>query len=267
MKTISLLLCVAILVFAGCVPAETANRLAALETELASVKADNADLVAQLDAADAEVSAKATAAKSTALDKQTVESQLRTAQQETVNAQKQVGELNQKLEEAQKEARDAKKAALAEAHKTCPPPETTAKADESDPPQKAPAVESKPRVVAWMYDMEPADMAARDLHRLQLIAFSTNSCPHCDIVFDLYESPKVAMQICTEFVPQWVMVRHRGTEQFELAERFGVNEFQYPAIVLRDPGSGTYRLFRPSEDEATLVRQLESERAALLLAR
>ncbi len=191
--------------------------------------------------------------------------------QEKVDALKQIESLTAERDAAQKELREARKAALLEAHKTCPPPDAVAK--ETQEQTITPMVVSASGKRKWLTDYDKATETATHLHREVLLILSTTGCIHCEnaasacaqtSVFDKIQNDK-------KFVPCWLTILDKKTKQ--LAEELGVYEvvdyrtgrtYGCPAAFAIDPVTGKFHRFRPSEDEAGILKQLETEKAELV---
>lgn len=194
------------------------------------------------------------------LDKETLQSQLRTASQATADVTKERDSLTEQLAAAQAELREANKAALKAAHDSCPPPEVIPK--ETQKQEFAPAFKRADGTKTWRTDFDWDESKAKELGRLQFVCWGTRSCPHCDYFLEQCSNQKIAVDVFRNYVPCWITVQDRETH--DLAERFGVNKFQYPGAMLRDPVSGKFSLWRPSKDNATLQSQVAEHAKALV---
>jgi hypothetical protein len=251
-----------------------------LQQQLAQSCADVDRLQAEFSEEHTISQTQATAAKSASLDRQQAQSELRTAQQlaadlrsKTEAALAHAADIEKKLdaaisdvehfkqeaETAKKEAREAAKKALADRHNTCPPPEVIPK--ETQPQQYAPSYTRDDGRKTWLTSFDRAEAAAKKLNRLQLVAWGTRSCPHCDEFMRECSEQEVGKVIFTNYAPCWITVQDRET--FDLAEKYGVNKFQYPGAMLLNVETGAYVLWRPSKDSGELVRQIQEKAEGL----
>ncbi len=263
---------IALLCLAGC-----QNPLAA---QLADAQADNADLVRQLNEADA----KAKGADSLAdelsnevlsnsneladlesqfnaadLDRQHLQSELRTLGTEKAEAEKKCEQLTAERDAAISEAMAARKTALLAARDSCPPPEVIPK--ETQKQEFAPSFERADGTKIWRTDFDWDESKAKELHRLQFVMFGTRSCPHCDWAMTQCSDQTIGAYVFKQFVPCWITVQDRATSA--LADQFGVNKFRYPAAMLRDPNTGKFEMWRPSKDNGQLQSEIAEHAEAL----
>ncbi len=240
---------------------EHAARLAA-ETACDDAQSDNAALAAQLDEADAKAKEHDRLVAVTAkLGAESVASQKTTEdlKQQLATAATEAQQLTAERDAAQKELRDAKKAALLEARNSCPPPEVIPK--ETQKQEFAPVFEKPDGSRTWRTDFAWDESKAKDMKRLQFVVWATRSCPHCDWALTQCSDQEIGAYAFKNYVPAWITVQ--DAETHDLAERFGVNKFRYPAAMLRDPNTGKFVLWRPSKDNAEFRKQLETEKETL----
>lgn len=172
-------------------------------------------------------------------------------------------QLTADLAAAKKEAADAAKLALKAEHESCPPP-TTEEAVAGEATELAPRVQRPNGEKAWPEDYEWCKANARRLNRPMLTVFVTTSCVHCQTIDnDVLPDAKVGKELFTRYIPCWVMVKNRKSDNYQLAEALGVNEFKYPAIVMEYPDGKRLSPFRPSKDPEGFLKQVSTKRAEL----
>jgi hypothetical protein len=104
----------------------------------------------------------------------------------------------------------------------------------------------------------------RKLNRPLLTIFSTNGCVHCQTVNrDVLPVPRVCQKLFKDFVPCWVMVSSKRSANYQLAESMGINQFQYPAVVMEYPDGKSFQVFRPAKDPDAFLKQVASQREKL----
>ena len=59
------------------------------------------------------------------------------------------------------------------------------------------------------------------------------------------------------------MVDSKKSANYRLADEYGVNEFEYPAVLMEYPDGKNFVLFRPSKDPQEFLRQVAEQREKL----
>jgi hypothetical protein len=70
---------------------------------------------------------------------------------------------------------------------------------------------------------------------------------------------EIGDEVFSRFAPCWITVQDRPT--MDLADKYGVNRFQYPAAMVLDTDSGKFVLWRPSKNTDELLRQIKDHAA------
>ncbi len=238
-------------------------RLKTTQEDLENARADSAACHRKMQMLEGERSNAEKAANSilnkTTIAQERLKQELATAGTEKQQLLAQVEALAAKLADARRDAIDANKAALKAQHDSCPPPEVIS---EKTLEQKfAPVFQRPDGTKTWQTDFDWDESKAKEMGRLQFVAWGTESCPHCDWFLKQCSTQAVGVDVFRNYVPCYVTVQDRETSK--LADRFGVNEFKYPGAMLRDPNTGKFELWRPSKDNAKLQREIAEHAKAL----
>jgi hypothetical protein len=246
-----------------------------IEQEMKATQADSAATEASTEKARADKLAETVVAQAKTLEehKKIGEEGIRAAkelgesikaiQKERNDAEAEVKRLTTDLAAAKKAAAEAAKLAMKVQHDSCPPP-TTDEAIAGETKELAPRIQRSTGEFAWPEDYQFCKTKAKELGRPQLTVFVTTSCVHCQAVDnDVLPVPRVGKTLFKQFVPCWVMVKNKKSPNYQLAEKMGVNEFRYPAVVIEYPDGRRLLPFRPSKDPDAFLKQVATKREQL----